>query len=171
MIGTALLRLANADILPFEFSGTAATLRGYVEEIEKLRKDVKDAPPWRSRCVQSDRRASPRPLTNYEPGGHAACRARRGARPRQADRVEPAALHLGARLQARRRPAQREWFKHLAYAPGFYTGYGVKTLPGIREAIEQRAWDEPRKFIPIVVSAINKLAAQVDQAAALLAPR
>ena len=35
----------------------------------------------------------------------------------------------------------REWFKHLLYAPGFYTGYGVKTMPGVREAIEQGQYE------------------------------
>jgi N-acetylated-alpha-linked acidic dipeptidase len=34
----------------------------------------------------------------------------------------------------------RPWFEHQIYAPGFYTGYGVKTLPGVREAIEQKEW-------------------------------
>ncbi len=34
----------------------------------------------------------------------------------------------------------RSWYKHQIYAPGFYTGYGVKTLPGIREAVEAGQW-------------------------------
>ena len=63
------------------------------------------------------------------------------------------------------------WFKHLAYAPGFYTGYGVKTLPAIREGIEEKAWDEARRFIPIVAAAIDKLAGQIDRAQALLSAR
>jgi N-acetylated-alpha-linked acidic dipeptidase len=62
---------------------------------------------------------------------------------------------------------RREWFKHLAYAPGFYTGYGVKTLPGIREGIEQKQWEEARTYIPIVATAITNLADQVQKAAAL----
>ena len=36
----------------------------------------------------------------------------------------------------------RPWFEHVLYAPGFYTGYGVKTIPGVREAIEQKRWAE-----------------------------
>jgi N-acetylated-alpha-linked acidic dipeptidase len=63
---------------------------------------------------------------------------------------------------------RRPWFKHLAYAPGFYTGYGVKTLPGIREGIEQKQWDEARAFVPIVAKAIDALAAQVDRARAVI---
>ena len=63
---------------------------------------------------------------------------------------------------------RRDWFKHLAYAPGFYTGYGVKTLPGIREAIEQKQLDEARQFVPIVSAAVDRLRGDVDKATALL---
>jgi N-acetylated-alpha-linked acidic dipeptidase len=63
---------------------------------------------------------------------------------------------------------RRPWFKHLAYAPGLYTGYGVKTLPGIREGIEQQQWDEAAAFGPIVAGAITRLADDVDRAASLL---
>jgi N-acetylated-alpha-linked acidic dipeptidase len=63
---------------------------------------------------------------------------------------------------------RREWFKHLAYAPGLYTGYGVKTLPGIREAIEQKEWDEAERFVPIVAAAIRMLADDVDRSTHLL---
>ena len=63
---------------------------------------------------------------------------------------------------------KREWFKHLVYAPGFYTGYGVKTLPGIREGIEQNHWDEANAFVPVVTGAVNTLTADVDRATAML---
>ena len=45
---------------------------------------------------------------------------------------------------------RRPWFKHQIYAPGFYTGYGVKTLPGVREAIEQKNWVEAQEQIEIL---------------------
>ena len=170
-IGTAILRLANADILPFEFTATATTLRGYATDLDKLRKDIKDAPPLEITLVLSAVERLAKAADTYDRA--LAQHAARGAALDRAKQIELNRL-LFTSERAFKHDAglpKRDWFKHLAYAPGFYTGYGVKTLPGIREGIEQRAWDEPRKFIPIVVSAINKLAAQVDQAAALLTPR
>ena len=63
---------------------------------------------------------------------------------------------------------RREWFKHQVYAPGFYTGYGVKTLPGIREAIEQRDWKEAGEQIVIVAKTIENFAAEIDKATRLV---
>ena len=53
---------------------------------------------------------------------------------------------------------RRAWYKHTLYAPGFYTGYGVKTLPGVREAIEQRNWKEAQEQILTDATTILKLA-------------
>jgi N-acetylated-alpha-linked acidic dipeptidase len=52
----------------------------------------------------------------------------------------------------------RGWYKHTIYAPGYYTGYGVKTMPGIREAIEQRKWDEAQQQIETDAETIIRLA-------------
>jgi N-acetylated-alpha-linked acidic dipeptidase len=59
---------------------------------------------------------------------------------------------------------RRPWYKHTLYAPGFYTGYGVKTMPGIREAIEQRDWKEAQQQINIAANAIGKLAEHLKAA-------
>jgi N-acetylated-alpha-linked acidic dipeptidase len=64
---------------------------------------------------------------------------------------------------------RRPWYQHVIYAPGFYTGYGVKTLPGVREAIEQRHWDEATRQIQIAADAIGKFAAQLNHCADLAA--
>jgi N-acetylated-alpha-linked acidic dipeptidase len=58
----------------------------------------------------------------------------------------------------------REWYQHLVYAPGRFTGYGVKTLPGIREAIEERHWDEANRNIGVVSRALNAYSARLDRA-------
>ncbi len=63
---------------------------------------------------------------------------------------------------------RRPWFKHQIYAPGFYTGYGVKTLPAVREAIEQRNWQEAAAQISVVARTLNNVAAEIDRAAALV---
>jgi N-acetylated-alpha-linked acidic dipeptidase len=167
-IGTAILRLADADLLPFEFTATASTLRGYVDEIEKLQKKDKDAPALDLAALRTslDRLqkaadALDRAQGRWNGGGISLDRAKQVELNRLLYTSERA-FKYEAGLP------KREWFKHLAYAPGFYTGYGVKTLPGIREGIEQKAWDEPKKYIPIVAGAIDKLASQIDRAASLL---
>jgi N-acetylated-alpha-linked acidic dipeptidase len=63
----------------------------------------------------------------------------------------------------------RPWFKNLAYAPGVLTGYGAKTLPGVREALESRRWAEAQVYIGRTAKALNLYADRLDQAAALIA--
>ena len=63
---------------------------------------------------------------------------------------------------------RREWFKHQMYAPGFYTGYGVKTMPQIREGLEENRFTEAQGGVRTVSAAVNALAAQVDEAARAL---
>jgi N-acetylated-alpha-linked acidic dipeptidase len=60
----------------------------------------------------------------------------------------------------------REWYQHMIYAPGLHTGYGVKTLPGIREAIEERRWDEANQYIGVVSRALNAYSGRMDRAIA-----
>jgi N-acetylated-alpha-linked acidic dipeptidase len=64
----------------------------------------------------------------------------------------------------------REWYQHMIYAPGAHTGYGVKTLPGIREAIEERRWDEANQYIGVVSRALNAYSTKLDRAIAAPAP-
>jgi N-acetylated-alpha-linked acidic dipeptidase len=63
---------------------------------------------------------------------------------------------------------RRSWYVHQIYAPGFYTGYGVKTLPAVREAIEQRNWQEANQQIPNVAATIEGFAKEIDRATAVL---
>jgi N-acetylated-alpha-linked acidic dipeptidase len=64
---------------------------------------------------------------------------------------------------------RRDWFKHQIYAPGFYTGYGVKTLPGVREALEQKNWTEASEQVNVVSKTLDAMSAQIDAAAHKLA--
>ena len=58
----------------------------------------------------------------------------------------------------------RPWYKHLIYAPGLLTGYGAKTLPGVREAIEGRRWDEASDYIGRTAKALDAVSAKLDEA-------
>ena len=165
VIGTALMRLADADILPFEFGSTATTLNGYVDEIQKLASDgseTLDLKPLR-KSIDGLRDAA----AKYESAL---------AKVRQSNVAADGSLgELNRTLYSSERAfhyeaglPRRDWFKHLAYAPGFYTGYGVKTLPGIREALEQKQLEEARQFVPIVSAAVDKLRADVEKATSLV---
>jgi N-acetylated-alpha-linked acidic dipeptidase len=62
----------------------------------------------------------------------------------------------------------REWYKHLIYAPGMLTGYGVKTLPGVRESIETSKWEEANEYSTITAAALGAYCDRLDRATALL---
>ena len=170
-IGTALLRLANADILPFEFHGTADALRQYVEEIEKLAAaDASgggrpvDLTPMRTAVTRLSKAAADyeRTMARVPAAGS---RLAEGSELAELNRI------LYSTERAFRYEAglpRRPWFKHLGYAPGLYTGYAVKTLPGVREAVEQRQWDDADRFTGVVAAAVTTLAADVDHATSLL---
>ncbi|MDQ3348274.1 MAG: M28 family peptidase [Acidobacteriota bacterium] len=173
IMGTALLRLANADVLPFDFRAMAETLGKYVDEIDALGQERIRSSGAEGREVDLSRiRTAVRSLSRAADAYERAVlrvpertRAPAGARLAELNR-----LLYSTERAFRHEPGlpRRPWFKHLVYAPGFYTGYGVKTLPGIREGIEQDQWDEAKSFVPIVAGAINRLAREVDRAAALL---
>jgi len=169
LTGTLLLRLADAPVLPFQFTDTADTLMRYVVELEKLAASKKDANvdlgPVRA-AVESLQKA-----------GQAYEQAYSGV-----DRV-PSATLVGRSelralnkllLQSERKLGngdglpRRDWFKHQIYAPGFYTGYGVKTMPQIREGLEEDRFDEAKGGVRTVSAAVNALAAQVQDAASAL---
>ena len=62
----------------------------------------------------------------------------------------------------------REWYRHYIYAPGLLTGYGVKTVPGVREAIEENQWERANEFAVLTAEVLKKYSERLDQAAALL---
>jgi N-acetylated-alpha-linked acidic dipeptidase len=196
-VGTAVLRLADADVLPFEFSGQSATVSRYIKEVKKLLQDEQDETAERNRqldegvfaatadpherSVAPPRQDTP-PHLDFAPLENAM-----DSLTRAADRYEkafaraqsggtafgqPGAAAINATLMGTERAflvgdglPRRSWFKHTVYAPGFYTGYGVKTLPGVREAIEQRNWKEADAQIAVAAGAISAEAAVLERAA------
>jgi len=195
--GRAVLRLAQAELLPFEFTAAAAAVATYVEELEalaaRLRAETERhnlalergafeavAPPDEARVTPS--RKDPVPYLNFAPLRNGAERLQQAARSYERALADkgPAASADARRaanailLRAERaltRPeglAGRPWFRHHVYAPGFYTGYGVKTLPLAREAIEGRRWADAEKGIGVTAEVLTAFAAEIERAAAAL---
>ena len=188
------LRLANADVLPFEFGTTAATVGRYVDEVVELAASERDRLERESELVRSgDFRLAadptrpfvepearePAPYLNFAPLRNAHDRLVRAAR--SADQSLVAAAEGGddavqeqldqlvvgsERLLTRDHGLPgRPWFRHHLYSPGLYTGYGVKTLPGVREAIEQGEWDRAQAQIDIAASVLDEFAEQLKRMA------
>jgi N-acetylated-alpha-linked acidic dipeptidase len=83
---------------------------------------------------------------------------------RQRDRVNSALAGIEQALTDPHGLPGREWYRHMIYAPGLHTGYGVKTLPGIREAIEERHWGEAADYMGVVAHALNAYSDRLDNA-------
>ncbi|HKY06073.1 MAG TPA: transferrin receptor-like dimerization domain-containing protein, partial [Blastocatellia bacterium] len=165
--GTVVIRLASADVLPFEFTNTADTVSRYVEEVEQLAKQ--SAPP--REIDFSTLKASVKSLADSARRYEAALA--RAAATKFATVKQPKALNellykSERRLTSDQGLPRRPWFKHQIYAPGLYTGYGVKTIPGVREAIEQKQWGEVEPQMKNATAAIERLISQVEAATRML---
>ncbi|MBI3568965.1 MAG: M28 family peptidase [Gemmatimonadetes bacterium] len=197
-VGTAIMRMADADLLPMEFGDLSETVSGYIGELKETRTKVADKIAETNRQIEDgvfkatdDPRAplkapkaeDPAPALNFAPMDNASDQLGRAAQ--QYEKVYAAAIAGGASAaqlaqanailkdadQALLGPKglpSRPWYKHLLYAPGLYTGYGVKTVPGVREAIEQKHWKEADQQISLVAEALEREAALVRKASAAL---
>jgi len=63
---------------------------------------------------------------------------------------------------------EREWYRNLVYAPGRFTGYGVKTLPGVREGIEEEHWSDANRYAKLTALALDAYSTRLAQATAVL---
>lgn len=169
LTGTLIMRLADAPVLPFQFTDTADTLMRYVVELEKLAESKKDSKvdmkPVRN-AVESLRAAAQafeKAYASVPRSNTQALMARQELR-----QLNSLLLTSEQKLGNREGLPRRDWFKHQIYAPGFYTGYGVKTMPQIREGLEENRFTEAQGGVRTVSAAINALAAQVNDAAAKL---
>jgi N-acetylated-alpha-linked acidic dipeptidase len=170
VVGTTMMRLANAAILPFNFIDLADTLDRYVAEIEKTREKTKDAPEIDLAPVKASIARLREAGTAYE----SALASLQNVSTRALE-AQPELRNLNRLLYASERRLahdeglpKREWFRHQIYAPGLYTGYGVKTIPGIREGIEQKEWEEAKYYVKVVASALDSLVNQVNEAKTLV---
>ncbi|OYV98567.1 MAG: folate hydrolase [Acidobacteria bacterium 21-70-11] len=199
--GTAVIRLADADLLPYRFTNLADTVDLYLGQLKKLLQ--KERAEARERNLELEEgvfaaTVDPRapllpppaeavpPHLNFAPLENAAEALAHSAE-RYDKAVAKARANGGAGLadesvqtvnatlmgveRAMLDPAglpDRPWFENLLYAPGMYTGYGVKTVPMVREAIELRRWQEADEGIVRTAKVLADVAAVIDRATAAL---
>ena len=202
-VGLSVLRLADAEILPFDFAGFTDTIQRYVDEIQKLTQTQRAGIVEKNRKIEEGAFAAnddPKhktvlpqpeavpPFLDLSPlqNGLAALQSASARydqafeHARQTDGSIPARVSLRA-LNADLIAVEhaltlsdglpgRSWFQHQIYAPGLYTGYGVKTLPGVRESIEQKQWKLAQEQIVRVGRVLENAGERIQSAAAELNP-
>ena len=194
--GRVVLRLAQAETLPFEFTASADAIEGYSKEVMKLAGDMRDETEKRNRLIAEGRfdaasdprdpMAAPKmqdPVPSIEFATlqkavarlkqsaqeyEQAARAMKGMSAEAAKALDLVLFQSERALTRDEGLPRRPWFRHLIYAPGFYTGYGVKTLPGVREALEERKWPEASSQIDATAKAIERYAQEIERATGLI---
>jgi N-acetylated-alpha-linked acidic dipeptidase len=199
-VGHVILRIAEAPVLPLEFTGFADTMRDYVEDLHKLLDERRmraaeltalldqnayglAADP--TRAVGAPEREAPVPDLNLAPLDAVLPRLKTSAAAYDAAyaRVAAGEIKLSAaqrkqldallqgmelRLTDPRGLPGRDWFRHFVYAPGLLTGYAVKTMPGVREAIEAGRWDEAERYAAMTAERLGAYAEGIEQATAVM---
>ncbi|MBK6389365.1 MAG: M28 family peptidase [Saprospiraceae bacterium] len=196
--GRLMMRLSNAEVLPFEFNQLQKTINEYVEElktmIDKMRSetetenkliteniynlakdpqkpykspDEKDLVPYINFSNLENTMVS---LKNSADAFQKLSANAMQASPDKQKEVNQLLFHIEqSLLQADGLPG-RKWYKHQIYAPGLYTGYGVKTIPGVREGIEQRNFVQAQENIEIVAGTLNTYVSELNKAIMVIKP-
>ena len=196
--GRLVLRLSEADILPFRFVNMVDNIGKFVEQNKKLSEDIrKSTKSLNDLLDNNDFAISSNPKKTYLPPKRLLQVPEFDFKPLDAAlarlstsawKYEEALLKFqkGSLLPERKSEInallrsvdqafiyskglpRRDWFKNMMYAPGYYTGYGVKTLPGIREGLEERKWNEVRVYIKEVSKALDRASENINSASRIL---
>ncbi len=197
-VGRMVLRIADADTPPQRFSDFAATVAGYLDEVRKLIDDRRAQDVKRDVLLaQGAFRLATDPQTPVGPPlvhpptpfielaelanavetlkksatAYDTAYSARGATltPEARRRLNALLQTIDQLLLTDRGLPLRPWYKHLIYAPGLFTGYGAKTLPGVREAIEERRFKDAEIYAKLTADALLAYAARLDAAGDILA--
>ncbi|WGK65597.1 transferrin receptor-like dimerization domain-containing protein [Croceiramulus getboli] len=194
--GRITLRMANADVLPFEFTSWHTTVKGYLSEIMKETESMRDAVNKHNKLVEKNAyllAADPKeafakpeskeriPYIDFSPiqnqlekleASIAAFSTMQASEltVAQQNKLNELLMDAEQQLTSKEGLPRRSWYKHQIYAPGFYTGYGVKTLPGVREAIEQKNWQEAQQQIEKLAETLNQFHAHLQKMNAIAKP-
>jgi N-acetylated-alpha-linked acidic dipeptidase len=194
--GRMVMRLANADVVPVDFNGLYQTINGYVTDVKSLADNMRvDAEQEQKLSAENifNLARDPKlpyvapklpalvPYFDFSKLDNALVKFKEAAELYK--KAAGAAEQLnGAKLQQlnavlykaeqslliEKGLPRRPWYKHTIYAPGYYTGYGVKTLPGVREGIEEENWTEAQEHINLLAEAIERFTGEVNKATGLL---
>jgi len=183
--GRTTLRMADATLLPFDFRAFYKTVSGYASELMTSLDQMREATALSNQVLRENHYSYAKdptvkqlppaaktevPFLDFSPLQNALGRLEAAtnhlsdslvrSRPTgsRADVINQALYKAEQQLLSDKGLPRRPWYRHAIYAPGFYTGYGVKTLPGIREAIEQRNWKEAQEQIGIDAAVLSKFA-------------
>ncbi len=187
--GRISLRLANAEVLPFELTQWHSTIEGYLGEVMKTLEDMRAEVEKHNKLVASDayqltmdpkKPVAPAkmkeevPYLDFSPIQNVVAELEKSIE--TFSKADALALSSAKKAQLNEKLMgleqvllqdkglpRRDWFKHQIYAPGFYTGYGVKTLPGVREAIEQKEWKEAQEQIGVLATTLKNFNAEVQK--------
>jgi N-acetylated-alpha-linked acidic dipeptidase len=190
-IGRLALRLANADLPPQRYTDFADTIADYLDEVKKLADTKQASAKAQAQALEghffalasdpTKPRGEPTPLKsvphfNFAPLENAVDRLKGSAAaydtalaekgPKLSDAGKAKLFDLARQAEEALAPADglpgRPWYRNLIYAPGTLTGYSAKTLPGVREAIEQERWDDADRYAALTAAALNAYADQLD---------
>jgi len=195
LLGRTTLRLANAQVLPFRFTGLADSLKLYLTELEALAEKKREEAKRNNKLLENNTyglaldakktlgapKALPKvPFFNFAPLQNALAHVEDSAtaldKALDADDLGNVDLVvLNRRLYQSERALTstaglpgRNWYRHQIYAPGFYTGYGVKTLPRVREAIEAKLYDEVDHQIAVTAEVLAAFAEYLEETRSLI---
>lgn len=196
--GRLVLRLSESDILPFRFTNMVENIDTFIKSNKKLAKDVAKKTDQRNNLLDLKAfTIAGNPKKTYLPPGRldevptfdfssldaafvrlnasawnyekALSKLKKGSlSAEQKAEINNILKNVDQAMVSDRGLPRRDWFKNMIYAPGFYTGYGVKTLPGIREGLEQRNWNEVDTYIQEVSKALDRASAKINMASNIL---
>lgn len=197
--GRIMMRLANADVLPFEFNQFQRTLNEYVGELKSLIDHLRTQTEVENKMLQdkvytlaNDPKLKLNvptekitvPYLDFSQLENAMILLRKQAdefnglskeailkSQEQQKAINKVLYQIERSLLSEDGLPRRPWYKHQIYAPGLYTGYGVKTMPGIREGIEQRSYEEAQSNIYKVAITLKTYSDELGKVVSMLKPR
>jgi N-acetylated-alpha-linked acidic dipeptidase len=195
--GRVVLRFADSPVPPQRYGDFADTVSGYLTEVKKLADSKRDAAEMQAKMLESGafrladdpnrtsgmpQALKPVPHFNFAPLENAVDRLKKSAKAYDAA-LSAHGSSLPAQTTSQLFDLTREtektlapdtglpgrnWYKNLMYAPGAYTGYSAKTLPGVREAVEEERWADADRYVAITAAALQNYADKLDQAVKLM---